>query len=78
MAMAPMRLPDAAPVYWAGMPLPVGLAPPMPYPDMLTIMGFVAFPTSHVGTATAERVTMTSAGAAEGQPGLITMVEVAF
>lgn len=45
--------------------------------DMLTIMGFVAFPASQDGTATAERVTLTSAGAAEGQPGVIVIVEVA-
>lgn len=44
--------------------------------DMLTIIGFVALPASHDGTATAERVTMTSAGAAEGQPGVIMIVEV--
>jgi hypothetical protein len=43
---------------------------------MLTITGFVAFPALHDGTTTAERVTITSAGAADGQPGLTTMVEV--
>lgn len=45
--------------------------------DMLTIIGFVALPASQDGTATAERVTMTSAGAADGQPGVILIVEVA-
>jgi hypothetical protein len=72
-----MRLLDAAPVYCAGLPVPVAMLPPMPPPDMLTIMGLVALPASQVGTATAERVTITSAGAADGQPGLITMVDVA-
>jgi hypothetical protein len=45
--------------------------------DILTIIGFVAFPASQDGTAAAERVTVTSAGAAEGQPGVIMIVEVA-
>jgi hypothetical protein len=66
---------SAAPVYCAGL-LPVALAPMPPLVDMLTIIGFVAFPAVQEGTATAERVTMTSAGAADGQPGLIMMVEV--
>jgi hypothetical protein len=44
---------------------------------MLTRVGFVEFPASQVGTGTSARVTMTSAGAADGQPGLIMMVDVA-
>jgi hypothetical protein len=75
-----MRLFVPAPVYCAGLPVPVGLpptAPPGPILiDMLTIIGFVALPASQDGTATAERVTMTSAGAADGQPGLIMIVDV--
>jgi hypothetical protein len=44
---------------------------------MLTIIGLVAFPPAlQDGTATAERVTITSAGAADGHPGLTTIVEV--
>ena len=43
---------------------------------MLTIEGLVSFPAAHDGTATPERVTITSAGAAEGQPGVTVMVEV--
>lgn len=59
-----------------GIPDAVMLAPMPPAVDMLTIMGFVAFPAAQDGTATAERVTLTSAGAADGQPGVILIVEV--
>jgi hypothetical protein len=45
---------------------------------MLTMTGLVSLaPAAHEGTAMAERVTITSAGAAVGQPGLMVMTEVA-
>jgi hypothetical protein len=74
-AMAlPTWLFGAAPVYCAGLP---PTAPPMlMLVDMLTIIGFVALPASQDGTATAERVIITSAGAADGQPGFIMIVDV--
>lgn len=43
---------------------------------MLMSVGFVSFPAQD-GTTTAERVTITSAGAAEGQPGETVMVLIA-
>jgi hypothetical protein len=46
---------------------------------MLTMDGLVLLlPASHEGTATAERVTTTSAAAAVGQPGTAVMVVVAW
>jgi hypothetical protein len=47
---------------------------------MLMIEGLVELdpePAAQDGTTTAERVTITSAGAADGQPGLIMIVETA-
>jgi hypothetical protein len=67
----------AAPVNCAGIPVPVALEALFPLAvDILTMTGLVAFPAAQEGTATAERVTMTSAGAADGQPGVIVMVDV--
>ena len=72
----------AAPVNCGELPEPVALpdVPAVvifaPYPGMLTMDGFVALPASHEGTATADRVTITSAGAVEGQPGVTVMVDV--
>lgn len=69
----------------AGLPEPVALPIPDPepmvmlvamLPDILTMLGFVSLP-AHDGTATAERVTITSAAGAEGQPGVMLIVEVA-
>jgi len=42
----------------------------------VTRVGFVSFP-AHDGTTTAERVTKTLAGAADGQPGRTVMVLMA-
>lgn len=62
----------------AGWPVPVADAPPAPPPlDIDTMEGFVALPASHEGTGTLLRVTITSAGAAEGQPAEAVMVVVA-
>jgi hypothetical protein len=72
----PLRLFDAAPVYCAELPVPVKLPPMLISVDIVTIIGFVAFPASQEGTVTAVRVTMTSTGAADGQPGFIMIVDV--
>jgi hypothetical protein len=62
----------AAPVNWVAPPVPVGII------DMLTMLGLVALePAAQDGTATAERVTITSAAGPVGQAGLIVIVEVA-
>jgi hypothetical protein len=66
----------AAPVNSGIAPVPVGL-PIMPDPDMLMMLGLVSLlPAAQDGTATAERVTITSAGMADGQPGLTVRVDV--
>lgn len=57
--------------------------PPAPSPppamDMLTIVGLVALlPAAQDGTATVERVTITSAGGPVGHAGVIVMIDVAF
>ena len=67
--------------------LPI-IPPPAPPPiillaiplaiDMLTIAGFVALPTAHEGTGTAERVTTMLAGGPVGHAGVIEIMEVAF
>lgn len=63
--------------------LPIMPPPPPMVPlgaiDMLMMDGLVAlFPAAHDGTATGERVTMTSAGMPVGQPGLMVMTDVAL
>jgi hypothetical protein len=79
----PLPIPLATPL---PIPLATPLATPLPTPlpiamvdiDMLIMTALVALaPAAHNGTATGDRVTITSAGAAEGQPGLIMMVDVA-
>jgi hypothetical protein len=76
-ASTPIRA--AAPVNSGVDPVAVPLAGlVVPYPGMLTMDGLVLLlPASHEGTATAERVTITSAAAAVGQPGCAVMVVVA-
>jgi hypothetical protein len=44
----------------------------------MLIMVTVSLPAAQDGTGTPERVTITSAGAALGQPGVMVIVEVAF
>jgi hypothetical protein len=44
----------------------------------MLIMVMVSLPAAQDGTGTPERVTITSAGAALGQPGVMVIVEVAF
>ena len=68
----------AAPVNSGVEPVAVPDGLVAPYPGMLTMEGLVLLlPASHEGTATAERVTITSAAAAVGQPGCAVMVVVA-
>ena len=57
-------------------PVAAGIVMFAPYPDMLTMLAFVSLPAEQIGTTTAERVTMTSAGVADGQPGVTVIVAV--
>jgi hypothetical protein len=73
----PLAIPLALPL---AIPLPVPLPVPLPTAmvDILMMTGFVSFAAAaQEGTATGERVTITSAGAAEGHPGLTIIVVVA-
>jgi hypothetical protein len=66
----------AAPVNSGMLPEAVAL-PIIPDPDIMMMLGLVSLlPAAQDGTATAERVTITSAGAAEGQPGWTVRVDV--
>jgi hypothetical protein len=79
--VVPLAIPFAVPL---ANPLANPLAFPLPIPlptamvDILMMTGFVSFAAAaQEGMATGERVTITSAGAAEGHPGLTIIVVVA-